>query len=60
MIYVVRKDASRNIDDTCADITHTANRRRRAQVTVDTIRAHVRNPGATDGGQEVTIASAAT
>ncbi len=45
MIYVVRKDASRNIDDTCADITHTATGGGVRKVTVDTIRAHVRNPG---------------
>ena len=44
MIYVVRKDASRNIDDTCADITHTATGGGVRKVTVDTIRAHVRNP----------------
>ena len=45
MIYVVRKDASRNIDDTCVDITHTATGGGVRKVTVDTIRAHVRNPG---------------
>ena len=45
MIYVVRKDASRGIDDTCADITHTATGGGVRKVTVDTIRAHVRNPG---------------
>ncbi len=45
MIYVVRKPASRNIDDTCADITHTATGGGVRKVTVDTIRAHVRNPG---------------
>ena len=45
MIYVVRKDASRNIDDTCVDITHTATDGGVRKVTVDTIRAHVRNPG---------------
>ena len=45
MIYVVRKDASRNIDDTCADITHTATGGGVRKVTVDTIRAHVLNPG---------------
>ena len=45
MIYVVRKPASRNIDDTCADITHTATGGGVRKVTVDTIRAHVLNPG---------------
>ena len=45
MIYVVRKDASRNIDDTCADITHTATGGGVRKVTVDTIRAHILNPG---------------
>ncbi len=45
MIYVVRKPASRNIDDTCADITHTAMGGGVRKVTVDTIRAHVLNPG---------------
>ncbi len=45
MIYVVRKDASRNIDDTCADITHTASGGGVRKVTVDTIRAHILNPG---------------
>ena len=44
MIYVVRKPASRNIDDTCADITHTATGGGVRKVTVDTVRAHVRNP----------------
>ncbi len=44
MIYVVRKDASRNIDDTCADITHTATGGGVRKVTVDTIRAHILNP----------------
>ncbi len=44
MIYVVRKDASRDIDDTCVDITHTATGGGVRKVTVDTIRAHVRNP----------------
>ena len=45
MIYVVRKPSSRNIDDTCADITHTATGGGVRMVTVDTIRAHVLNPG---------------
>ena len=45
MIYVVRKPASRNIDDTCADITHTATGGGVRKVTVDTVRAHVLNPG---------------
>ena len=45
MIYVVRKNASRNIDDTCADITHTATGGGVRKVTVDTIRAHILNPG---------------
>ncbi len=45
MIYVVRKPASRNIDDTCADITHTATGGGVRKVTVDTIRAHILNPG---------------
>ena len=44
MIYVVRKDASRNINDTCADITHTATGGGVRKVTVDTIRAHILNP----------------
>ena len=44
MIYVVRKDASRNIDDTCADITHRASGGGVRKVTVDTIRAHILNP----------------
>ena len=61
MIYVVRKDASRNIDDTCADITHTATGGGVRKVTVDTIRAHVRNPGRNRrGSRGPTIASAAT
>ena len=45
MIHVVRKDASRNIDDTCADITHRASGGGVRKVTVDTIRAHILNPG---------------
>ena len=45
MIYVVRLPASFGIDDTCADITHTATGGGVRKVTVDTIRAHVRNPG---------------
>ena len=44
MIYVVRKPASRNIDDTCADITHTATGGGVRKVTVDTVRAHIINP----------------
>ena len=44
MIYVVRKPASRNINDTCVDITHTAIGGGVRMVTVDTVRAHVINP----------------
>ena len=45
MIYVVRLPASFGIDDTCADITHTAQGGGVRKVTADTIRAHVLNPG---------------
>ena len=44
MIYVVRKPTSRNIDDTCANITHTATGGGVRKVTVDTVRAHIINP----------------
>ena len=44
MIYVVRLPDSFGIDDTCADITHTATGGGVRKVTVDTIRAHVLNP----------------
>ena len=45
MIYVVRLPASRGIDDTCADISHTASGGGVRKVTADTIRAHILNPG---------------
>ena len=42
-VWVVRKDASRNIANTCADITHTASGGGLRQVTVDTVRVHIFN-----------------
>ena len=42
-IWVVRKPASRNIANTCADITHTASGGGVRQVTVDTVRVHLFN-----------------
>ena len=42
-VWVVRKPASRNIANTCADITHTANGGGVRRVTVDTVRVHVFN-----------------
>ena len=42
-VWVVRKQASRNIANTCADITHTASGGGLRQVTVDTVRVHIFN-----------------
>ena len=42
-VWVVRKPASRNIANTCADITHTASGGGVRQVTVDTVRVHIFN-----------------
>ena len=42
-VWVVRKPASRNIANTCADITHTASGGGLRQVTVDTVRVHIFN-----------------
>ncbi len=42
-VWVVRKPASRNIANTCADITHTASGGGVRQVTVDTVRVHLFN-----------------
>ena len=42
-VWVVRKDASRNIANTCADITHTATGGGVRQVAVDTVRVHIFN-----------------
>ena len=50
MIYVVRKPASRNVNDTCADITHTATSGGVRKVTVDTVRAHIYNPAHNQSG----------
>ena len=42
-VWVVRKQASRGIANTCADITHTASGGGVRQVTVDTVRVHIFN-----------------
>ena len=42
-VWVVRKQASRNIANTCADITHTATGGGVRQVAVDTVRVHIFN-----------------
>ena len=42
-VWVVRKAASKNIANTCADITHTASGGGLRQVTVDTVRVHIFN-----------------
>ena len=42
-VWVVRKQASRNIANTCADITHTATGGGVRRVAVDTVRVHIFN-----------------
>ena len=42
-VWVVRKQASRGIANTCADITHTASGGGLRQVAVDTVRVHIFN-----------------
>ena len=44
-IYVIRYSASRNIANTCVDITHTATGGGVRRVAIDTVRAHIINSG---------------
>ena len=44
-IHVIRYSASRNIANTCVDITHTATGGGVRRVAIDTVRAHIINSG---------------
>ena len=44
-IYVIRYSASRDIANTCVDITHTATGGGVRRVAIDTVRAHIINSG---------------